>query len=190
MSTAQACPREDRCQVVWRLVTMMLLVSRGALGRTPTLSARSAASPSVRLSSATVRTRTTSTHSMSLGRYPTRSRSGQGKPTRRGRGGCGGTPGGGSGRRSDHGMRARGRRSAFGEDRSGLTGAGQLPLGFWDAGDVLLVERIGRGGVVAGGRQGGRRRGDVGKQYKSHRAGGTFLAKGRFLILAHDQQLA
>lgn len=186
MNTVQTCPREDRCQVVWRLVTMMLLVSRGALGRTPTLCARSAASPSVRLSSATVRTRTTSTHSMSLGRYPTRSRTGQRKPTRRGRGGCGGTPGGGSGRRSDHGMQARGRRSAFGEDRSGLTGAGQLPLGFWDAGDVLLVERSRRGGVVAGGRNGGRRRGDVGKQYKSHRAGGTFLAKGWFSILTHN----
>ena len=59
-------------------------------------------------------------------------------------------------------------------------GAGQLPLGFWDAGDVLLVERSGRGSAGAGGRQGGRRRGDVGKQYQSRRGGGTFSAKGMF----------
>lgn len=83
-------------------------------------------------------------------------------------------------------MRARGRRSAFGEERtSSGTGAGrgdaQRPLGFWDAGDVIWGGSGGGGGGGQGfGRpaavtKGGRA---FGKQYHARRAGGTFSAKG------------
>lgn len=112
---------------------------------------------------------------VSLGRYSSRSRTAPAKQGRRGRGGCGGTPGGSSTRPGRDGMRAKGRRSSFGEERSGQ-------IGFWEAGDVIW----GSGGGGGGSRQGGRKQpsvskggGAFGKQYHAHRTGGTFSAKGQ-----------
>lgn len=120
---------------------------------------------------------------MSFGRNS--SRSGPAKQGRRGKGGCGGTPGGGGTRPGRDGTGAKGRRSSFGEERSGQ-------IGFWEAGDVIWGSGGGGGG---GGRQGGRKRpsvnkggGEFGKQYHPHRAGGTFSAKGQLSFVDEEEK--
>lgn len=115
--------------------------------------------------------RVTSANPVPLGRNASRSRPGIAK--KRSRRGCGGTPGGGSCRVGRAKTRARGVRSSPGEESAAL------PLGFWEAGDVVWGKnsrgRQGNGGKRAAAGKGG---GALGKEYKMHRAGGTFSAKG------------
>lgn len=128
-----------------------------------------------------VRARVTSATSMSLGRNTSRSRPTSGKGGRRGRGGCGGTPGGASGTRSGSraAMRARGRRSSFGDGGGG--GTSPNPMGFWEAGDVIWGSS-GRGGR-GGARRAGARKDANNKPYQMHRTGGTFSAKGAPVVI-------
>ena len=176
-----------RSMLVWAT-----LISRGASKALLSRSAiKMSGSPRIQpgSSSGIARTRVAvpSAGAMALGRNSSRSRPAPAKQGRRGRGGCGGTPGGSSTRPGRDGTRAKGRRSSFGEERSGQ-------IGFWEAGDVIWGN--GGGGGSGGGRQGGRKRpsvskgeGEFGKQYHPHRAGGTFSAKGELSVVPRRRKI-
>ncbi|CAN0219709.1 unnamed protein product, partial [Laminaria digitata] len=135
MGPNQPPHRQPRRLMMRSLLVWATLLSRGASKALLSRSAiRMAGSNRVQpgSSSGLARTRVAvpSAGAMSLSRNSSRSRPAPAKQGRRGRGGCGGTPGGGSSRPGRDGTRAKGRRSSFGEERSGQ-------IGFWEAGDVV-----------------------------------------------------